>query len=143
MQLHQITSTTKQKNRKRIGRGGKRGTYSGRGLKGQKSRAGAGIRPAYRDILKQLPKKRGYKFKSIQIKPAVVNLIDIDENFKDNEIISPQTLLDRGLISKYKGRLPEVKILGDGETKKKFTVKNCLASENVKKKIEKAGGQIM
>ena len=142
MQLHQITSTTKQKNRKRIGRGGKRGTYSGRGLKGQKSRAGAGIRPAYRDILKQLPKKRGYKFKSIQIKPAVVNLIDIDENFKDNEIISPQTLLDRGLISKYKGRLPEVKILGDGETKKKFTVKNCLASENVKKKIEKAGGTI-
>lgn len=143
MQLHQITPTTKQKNRKRIGRGGKRGTYSGRGVKGQKSRAGAGIRPAYRDILKQLPKKRGYKFKSIQIKPVVVNLIDIDENFKDNEIISPQILLGIGLISKYKGRMPKVKILGDGETKKKFTVKDCFISESAKKKIEKAGGTVM
>lgn len=62
MQLHQIE--VKKKEKKRIGRGGKRGTYCGRGIKGQKSRAGAKIRPAIRDLIKKIPKIRGYRFKS-------------------------------------------------------------------------------
>ncbi|PIS13477.1 MAG: hypothetical protein COT67_01505 [Candidatus Tagabacteria bacterium CG09_land_8_20_14_0_10_41_14] len=66
MQLHQLKPSTKNKDKKRIGRGGKRGTYSGRGLKGQKSRAGRKLRPQLRDIIKRLPKKRGYRFKPVK-----------------------------------------------------------------------------
>jgi large subunit ribosomal protein L15 len=61
MQLHQIKPAheANNKDKKRIGRGGKRGTYSGHGMKGQKSRAGHRIRPAERDLIQHLPKLRG------------------------------------------------------------------------------------
>ncbi|KKP29686.1 MAG: hypothetical protein UR15_C0010G0005 [Parcubacteria group bacterium GW2011_GWA2_31_28] len=59
MQLHQIQTKNSLKKSKRIGRGGKRGTYSGKGIKGQKSRAGAKIRPEIRDFIKKLHKLRG------------------------------------------------------------------------------------
>ena len=58
MQIHQIIPKTKSKKGKYIGRGGKRGTYSGRGIKGQKARAGRKMRPEIRDMIKKLPKKR-------------------------------------------------------------------------------------
>jgi len=61
MQLHEIQPIHKNKSKKRVGRGGKRGTYSGRGLKGQKSRAGRKIRPAIRDLMQRTPKLRGVK----------------------------------------------------------------------------------
>jgi large subunit ribosomal protein L15 len=61
MQLHQLQPITKKKAEKRVGRGGKRGTYSGRGLKGQKARAGRKIRPAIRDYIQKLPKIKGAK----------------------------------------------------------------------------------
>lgn len=61
MQLHQIKKTKSSKKKKRIGRGGKKGTYCGKGIKGQKSRAGAKIRPEIRDFIKKIPKVRGYK----------------------------------------------------------------------------------
>lgn len=64
MQLHEIRPLHKGKKRKRVGRGGKRGTYSGRGQKGQKSRAGRRLEPVIREIIKRYPKLRGYKFKS-------------------------------------------------------------------------------
>lgn len=63
MQLHEIRPIHKLKQKKRVGRGGKKGTYCGRGVKGQKSRAGAKIRPEIRDLVKKIPKLRGYKFK--------------------------------------------------------------------------------
>ena len=63
MQLHELRPKHKIKKRKRIGRGGKRGTYSGRGMKGQKSRAGARFEPIIRGLIKRYPKLRGYKFK--------------------------------------------------------------------------------
>jgi large subunit ribosomal protein L15 len=59
MNLHQISPDHKKIAKKRIGRGGKRGTYSGKGVKGQKSRAGSRIRPGTRDLIQQLPKLRG------------------------------------------------------------------------------------
>ncbi|MBI2010965.1 MAG: hypothetical protein HYS89_01915 [Candidatus Colwellbacteria bacterium] len=59
MQLHQIQPTHKTPRGKRIGRGGKRGTYSGRGIKGQRSRAGRRIKPATRELIQRLPKLRG------------------------------------------------------------------------------------
>ena len=142
MQLHQISPIKKQKEKKRVGRGGKRGTYSGRGIKGQKSRAGARIRPAWRDLIKRLPKQRGVKFKSIFKKPLIINLGDLEKNFQDREIVSPNTLLEKGLIAKIKGRIPEVKILGEGEITKILTIKNCQISKQAREKIEKTGGTI-
>jgi len=59
MQLHQISPAHSNKKGKRVGRGGKRGTYSGRGIKGQKARAGHRIRPAIRDFMMKIPKLRG------------------------------------------------------------------------------------
>ena len=59
MNLHQIAPDHKNVAKKRIGRGGKRGTYSGKGVKGQKSRAGSKIRPGTRDLIQQIPKLRG------------------------------------------------------------------------------------
>jgi large subunit ribosomal protein L15 len=59
MLIHELQPEHKTRDKKRIGRGGKRGGYSGRGQKGQKSRAGRRIRPAERDIILRLPKLRG------------------------------------------------------------------------------------
>lgn len=61
MQLHELQPKTKIKKQPKVGRGGKRGTYSGRGQKGQKSRAGHKIKPAINDLIGRLPKLRGYK----------------------------------------------------------------------------------
>ncbi len=140
MQLHQVKPKIKKRKIKRIGRGGKRGGYSGRGIKGQKSRAGRKIRPQWRDILKKIPKKRGYSSPSLKKKPLVVNLSDIEKKFKENEKITPQSLLEKGIIRKTKGMLPEVKLLGGGEITKKFLVAECQISKSAKEKIEKAGG---
>lgn len=135
MQIHQIKPIHKYKNKKRVGRGGKRGTYSGRGIKGQKSRAGHKIRPEIRDFIKKIPKKRGYRFKPIKPKPAVINLRDLEKHYKEGEIVSPKTLLEKGLIAKIKGRVPEVKILGTGKLSKKLEIKNCKLSKSVERII--------
>ena len=77
MQLHTLKRKTKNKTKKIVGRGGKRGTYSGRGLKGQKARAGRKIRPEFRDLLKKIPKQRGrgtHMLKSRHAPYAVINL---------------------------------------------------------------------
>lgn len=142
MQLHNIKSNTRLKNKKRIGRGGRRGTYSGKGQKGQKSRAGHRIRPMLRDIIKRIPKKRGYRFKSIKEKPAVVNLEIIEKKFKNGEKITPASLFDAGVIKKMNGKLPSVKILGGGDITKSIFVAGCAVSGPAKEKIEKAGGKI-
>ncbi len=143
MQLNKIFPKTKQKSAKRVGRGGKRGTFSGRGVKGQKSRSNTHLRPNYRDFIKKLPKRRGFKFKGFYNKPKIVNLDIINESFAGGEIVSPEILLRKGLVSSSGGRTPEVKILGGGAIKKKLTIKGCLVSASAKEKIEKAGGNII
>lgn len=135
MQLHQIKPSYKPRSRKRVGRGGKRGTYSGRGIKGQKARAGAKIRPEIRDFIKKIPKKRGYRFKAIKPKPEIVNLKDLEKYFNEGDLVSPETLLEKGLISRIKGRTPEVKILGAGELKKKLKIENCKMSKSAEKTL--------
>jgi len=137
MQLHQVKPKHKPKKKKRIGRGGKRGTYSGRGIKGQKARAGRKIRPEIRDFIKKIPKKRGYKFKA-KPKPQIVNLRDLEKHFKEGEIVSPETLFKKGLIAKVKSREPkEVKILGQGKLTKKLEIKGCKLSKSVKNEMVK------
>ena len=150
MQLHQLKPTHKKKRSKRIGRGGKRGTYSGRGLKGQRSRAGRRFKPAIRELIKKYPKLRGYKFKSktnlsvggLKSKIVILNLEALEKKFNSQEKVSPKILIERGLIRSIKGRVPKVKILSKGKLTKKLIIENCLISKQAKEKIEKAGGTI-
>ncbi|MDI6882976.1 MAG: uL15 family ribosomal protein [Patescibacteria group bacterium] len=146
MQLHQIKPIHKRKSKKRVGRGGKRGTYSGRGVKGQKARAGRKFQPIIRELIKKYPKLRGYRFKSKtknkKSKMAVLNLDILEEKFVSGEKINPQTLLEKKIISKIKGRVPAVKILGKGELRKKLIIEGCKVSKGAKEKIEKADGEI-
>ena len=136
MQLNQLRTIHKSKNKKRVGRGGKRGTYSGRGMKGQKARAGRKIRPEIRDLIKKIPKLRGYHFKSFRPKPVVLNLADLEKHFENRDKITPRILAERGLIEKKGGKLPAVKILGKGEIKKKFEFSGVLFSKSALAKIE-------
>lgn len=136
MQFHQLVPKEKFRKHRRVGRGGKRGTYSGRGTKGQRARAGAKIRPAEREILKKIPKLRGYKFKSFQKRPVVVNLSLIEEKFKSGDTVSPASLYERGLVRKIKGRLPKVKILGTGALKKNIVFKDVALSAGAGKNVD-------
>lgn len=146
MQLHQLKLIHKLKKPKRVGRGGKKGTYSGRGIKGQRARAGRRLKPIIREIIKKYPKLRGYKFKSKgkrqKEKAVILNLEILEKEFKTGEKITPEILLERGIISKIKGRIPKVKILGEGEIKKSLKIEGCLVSKPAKEKVEKAGGTI-
>ncbi len=137
MQLHELKKEYKTKKPKRVGRGGKRGTYSGRGSKGQKARAGAKIRPAVYDLIIKIPKKRGVKHKSITQKPVLINLDVIEKHYHEGEIVSPQTLFEKGLVEKKAGALPKVKILGRGDLTKKLTFKKCQFSQQALAKTKK------
>ncbi|MCF7835761.1 MAG: uL15 family ribosomal protein [Candidatus Marinimicrobia bacterium] len=142
MQLNQVKPKNKLSSKKRVGRGGKRGSYSGKGMKGQKSRAGRKMRPQLRDIIKKIPKKRGYRFNSIQPDHAVVNLDMIDSKFKDGEKLTPKTFFENGLIRKVDGKLPKVKILARGSLTKKVFISRCTVSVSAKEQIEKKGGGV-
>ena len=146
MQLHQLKPKHKSKKRKRVGRGGKRGTYSGRGMKGQKSRAGRRLKPVIRELIKRYPKLRGYRHQTreqaLGLEPQVLNLSLLEKKFKADEIVSPKSLLEKGLIHRIRGRTPQVKILGGGDIKKVLNVEGCQISKGAKEKIEKAGGKL-
>lgn len=136
--LNQLQPTHKLKSEKRIGRGGKRGTTSGRGQKGQKSRAGHRIRPAFRDTILRIPKLRGFGNKSIKSKPQIVSLADLSR-LPGNEV-TYKTLVESGLIRK--GGQKRVKILGSGEVKKSFLVRGVSASKSAEEIIVRAGGRV-
>ena len=142
MQIHQLKRKTKNKKKKLVGRGGTRGKTSGRGTKGQNARAGRKKRPELRDIIKKLPKQRGYKFASIAIKPQVVNISALEANFDAGTTITRTLLLENRLVKKSNGTLPYVKILGSGEITKKFILLGLSVSAGAKEKIEKAGGSV-
>lgn len=139
MQLHELKSQFKKKSKKRVGRGGKRGTTSGKGQKGQKSRSGHRIKPAEREMIQRLPKLRGLKNKSLQKKPAIIKIEDLNKKIEGG-IINKEVLIKAGLMEKSDKR---VKILGNGEIKKSFQVEGLKISENAKKKIEAAGGKVV
>lgn len=146
MQLHQLKPIHKTKKRKRVGRGGKRGTYSGRGIKGQRARAGRKFVPIIRELIKKYPKLKSYRFKSKMQNPkskmTTVNLEKLERRFNQGEVVSPKTLLEKEIISKVKGRMPRVKILGKGGLTKNLIIENCEVSESAKEKTEKAGGVV-
>ncbi len=142
MQIHEIKRNTKNRKGKYIGRGGRRGKTSGKGTKGQNSRAGRKKRPELRDIIKKLPKRRGYRFASFQIKPAIINLDMIEKNYSNGETVTATSLREKGLINIYDGKTPQVKVLGKGELTKKISLSGITVSGSVKQAIEKAGGTI-
>jgi len=146
MQLDKLSPIHKLRRPKRVGRGGKRGTYSGRGIKGQRSRAGRRLKPVIRELIKRYPKLRGYrqksKIKNQKSKIVILNLEALEKKFKDSEKISPKILLEWKLIPKIKGKTPKVKILGKGELTKKLIIEGCQVSKSAKEKIEKAGGTV-
>ena len=135
MQIHNLKRENIDRAARRIGRGGKRGTYSGRGIKGLGARAGGKFRPQERDILKKIPKLRGHKFKAYRPRPAVVNVADLARVFGAGDTVSPATLLVHGLIRRISGKTPNVKILGTGATEKKFIFKDVLFSKSAAAKI--------
>jgi large subunit ribosomal protein L15 len=143
MQLHNLKKNKTNRAARQIGRGGKRGTTSGRGTKGQNARAGNKRRPEMRDIIKKLPKLRGYRFKGYGIKPMVVNLFLLSKSYEVGETVSPTTLLAKKLINKKSGRLPEVKVLATGTLVKVLKFEDCFVSEAAKLKIEQAGGSVV
>ena len=130
-----------------IGRGGKRGKTSGRGNKGQLARTGNSTRPEARDIIKKIPKRRGYgKNRARTVVPTpkrhVVNLDQISRYFENGDEVSAPALVARGLIRREKGRTPPVKVLGRGELTKKVTLKRLLVSPSARKAVEQAGGTV-
>lgn len=146
MQLHQLKPTHKGKTRKRVGRGGKRGTYSGKGVKGQNSRSGRILKPAIRELMKRYPKLRGYrqniKAGSAKYDTAVLNLDILEKHFAAGEKVTPESLLEKKIVRKIKGETPKIKILGTGKLEKALSFENCLVSKQAKEKIEKANGSI-
>ncbi len=143
MRLHDLR--TQNKDKKRVGRGGKRGTTSGRGTKGQKSRSGHVIRPAERDLILKLPKRRGFRNKPKSDKYCAVNVGDISRvlqsSAKGSIRITPAVLKGAGLVdSKFYG---DIKILARGEAVFPMNLaKGIIVSKGAREKIEKAGGKI-
>jgi large subunit ribosomal protein L15 len=145
MKLH--TRTPLRENLlQRIGRSGKRGSYSGRGQKGQRSRSGHRIRPAERDIILKIPKMRGFRNKAKDDIPEIFNLGELSKHFKSHAKagapleVSYALLRTAKLIKKdYKG---VIKILGAGEIAFPIAIKGFEVSATAKAKIEKAGGSV-
>jgi len=144
MQIHELKTIKKRS--QRIGRSGKRGSYSGRGVKGQRSRSGHRIRPAERDMIIRLPKLRGFRNKPKFEIPEVFSLARLSNRLqsfvKGKEVleVNRELLLTAKLLKKeYTGH---VKILSQGEMKFPIVVKGLQVSAAAKAKIEKAGGKV-
>ncbi len=142
MQLHELRPIHKNRGKRRIGRGGKKGTYSGKGMKGQNSRAGRKMVPIIRELIKRYPKLRGYRSFALNDYSVAVNLDVLEKNTEAGEVINPANLIKKGIINKIKGRMPEVKILGTGKLTKSLIIQNCKVSKSAKAAIEKSSGTI-
>ncbi len=141
MQLHEIKKNTSFKKKKRVGRGGKNGTYCGLGQNGQKSRAGHKFQPIIRTWIKKYPKLRGYDFNVVK-KYSVVDVSALEKNFKENDLINSKILVENRIVRRIDGKIPVIKILGKGEIKKPLIIEDCLVSKSAKEKIEKVGGTV-
>lgn len=126
--------------RKRVGRGAGSGygCTAGKGLNGQKSRSGGGVRPGFEGgqtpLYRRLPQKAG--FNNVNRKEyAVVNLADLAQ-FEAGTDVNPETLIASGLVKNLKDG---IKILGDGELSSAITVRAHKFSKNAEEKLKAAG----
>jgi len=113
-----------------------------KGNKGQKARSGSGTRVGFEGgqmpLHRRLP-KRGFNNYDFRDVTGVVNVGDLDGSFEAGAVINEETLRQSGLLN---GRCDRVKILGDGEVEKAFTIAVTTVSASAREKIEKAGGTI-
>lgn len=142
MKLHEITSTPgSTRDAKRIGRGhgSGNGKTAGKGHKGQKARAGRGMRPGFEGgqmpLQRRIP-KRGFN-NIFAVEVVAVNLSQLNK-FEDGAVVDVKALKDAGIIKNTTGN---VKVLSNGEISKKLTVKVNAYSTAAKAKIEAAGGK--
>jgi large subunit ribosomal protein L15 len=138
-----MPSLGSSKSRKRVGRGDAsgHGSYSGRGLKGQKARAGGRVRPGFEGgqnpLIKKLPQKRGF-VNPFRVEFDVVNVAELN-HFEAGTVVTPELLISAGVL---KSATKPVKILGDGEVNRALTVRANRFSIEAKAKIETAGGKV-
>lgn len=135
---------TKHKSRKRVGRGigSGHGKTSGRGHKGDGSRSGSRSRRGFAGgqmPLARLIAKRGFNNNQFAAKILEINVSLLESKFDSGAIVNPASLAERGLA---KGRFDEIKILGNGELKKKLTVQAHRFSKSAEAKISAAGGKV-
>ena len=143
MKLHELSPAAgSTKERKRIGRGAGsgQGKTAGKGHKGQKARAGRGMRPGFEGgqmpLQRRVP-KRGFNniFRDVVV---TVNVADLEARFDNGAVVDVAALKDAGLVKNY---FDSVKVLGNGELIKSLEVKVNAYSESAKQKIEAAGGK--
>jgi large subunit ribosomal protein L15 len=152
LNLHTLKPAAARKDRKRIGRGmgSGKGRYSGRGIKGQKSRAGshkmrAGFEGGQMPLYMRVPKQRGatsadaMPIVPFMTKTAPVNVRDLEARFDAGAEVTPESLVSAGILKNTK---IDVKILGNGELKKKLSVSAHGFSASAREKIEAAGGTV-
>jgi large subunit ribosomal protein L15 len=150
LNLSNLKPAQKRRARKRVGRGmgSGKGRYSGRGIKGQKSRAGshkmrAGFEGGQMPIYMRLGKQRGpYSKDAMPMGPhrtstVPVNLTVLEVKFEDGDEVTLEALVQKGVI---KNTRTDVKVLGQGDLKKKLSVTAHAFSASAREKIEKAGG---
>ncbi|HCA29384.1 MAG TPA: 50S ribosomal protein L15 [Ruminococcaceae bacterium] len=142
MKLHELTAVPgSNKAPKRIGRGhgSGQGKTAGKGHKGQKARAGRGMRPGFEGgqmpLQRRIP-KRG--FNNIFAKKIIGINVGALEKFDNGSVVDTQALIDAGIV---KTCCDGIKILGNGKLTKKLDVKVTAYSEAAKQKIETAGGK--
>ncbi|GIR16134.1 MAG: 50S ribosomal protein L15 [Alphaproteobacteria bacterium] len=141
--LNSFKLPEKRKSRTRVGRGnGSKGTYSGRGLKGQKSRSGGGV-PLFFEggqlpLVKRLPFLRGFKNR-FKKDFSIVNLLDIENKFNEGDEVNAESLFNHNLIRK---KSSNVKILGNGNLKKSLKIKVHAVTKSAEEKIKKSGSTI-
>src|SRR4051794_21696520 len=151
LNLSNLQPAQPRETRKRVGRGlgSGKGRYSGRGIKGQKSRAGshamrAGFEGGQMPLAMRIPKLRGSTSKdAMPVGPfrtytQPVNLKDLDR-FDAGEEVTPESLKAKGLIRTVR---KDVKLLGVGEVSKKLTITVHAASASAREKVEAAGGTL-
>ncbi|MCT8976491.1 50S ribosomal protein L15 [Clostridium sp. CX1] len=143
MKLHELKPAAgSRKAPKRVGRGtgSGLGRNAGKGEKGQKARSGGGVRPGFEGgqmpLYRRLP-KRG--FTNIFAKEYSEINIDRLNIFEDGTEITPELLLEKGIVKKAKNG---VKVLGNGELQKKLTVRAAKFTKAAAEKIEAAGGKV-
>jgi large subunit ribosomal protein L15 len=152
LNLSNLKPAQARKNRKRVGRGlgSGKGRYSGRGLKGQKSRSGSRkMRPGFEGgqnpIYMRLGKLRGgTSADAMPVGPhrtstAPVNVATLEERFDAGAEVTPDSLVEKGVLKNTK---TDVKILGNGDLKKKLSVTAHAVSASAREKIEAAGGSV-
>ncbi len=144
MKLHELKPKHGSRRHKvRVGRGNgsRKGTYSGRGGKGQTARTGGVRRPGFEGgqtpLIRRMPKLGGFKNIN-RVEYAVVNVGDFEKHFKEGDTVDRAALVQKGLLRSSK----PIKVLGNGKLGVALTVKVEKISASAKTKIEAAKGSV-